>query len=269
MQASPVTDTCASAAALHPCRLRWNQPWQWLALGVRDVLRAPAIALFYGLCFWAMALMMAWVFRASPEYAMAMASGCLLVGPFMAMGLYEVSSQLESGRAPRFSESLTCWERNLSGMGMLVMVLLVLEMLWARAAMVVFAVFFDTGMPTTATLMQTLLRWENWEFLAVYAAVGGLFAALVFASTVVALPAMLDRGTDALTACITSMRVVCLNLPVMALWGLLIAALVILSMGWGGVFLLIVGPVLGCASWHAYRDSVAGDAAAPAGEEGT
>lgn len=261
MQASPVTDTRAPGTTPEVRQLHWSQPWHWLALGLRDVWRAPGIALFYGPCFWAMALMMAWVFRSSPGYVMAMASGCLLVGPFLAMGLYEVSRRLESGQAPMLSESLTCWERNLSGMGMLVMVLLVLEMLWARASMVVFAVFFDTGMPSTASFLQTLLRWENWEFLAVYAAVGGVFAAIVFASTVVALPAMLDRGVDALTACITSMRVVGLNLSVMALWGFLITALVIVSLGFFGVFLLVVGPVLGCASWHAYRDSVTDSAA--------
>ncbi|MDR0212396.1 MAG: DUF2189 domain-containing protein [Comamonas sp.] len=256
MQASPVSNHAADPAALQVRSLGFAQPWQWLAQGVRDVMRAPLIALFYGLCFWAMALLLGWVFRASPEYVMSMASGCLLLGPFLAMGLYELSRRLEQGRQPQLGASLLCWSQHLQSMGMLVMVLMVLEMLWGRAAMVVFAISFDTGMPTTASMLQTVMRPENWEFLLIYTAVGGLFAALVFGFTVVAMPIILDRDADALTACITSMRVVGLNIGVMLLWAAIITVLVALSLMLYGAGLLIVGPVLGCASWHAYRASV-------------
>ena len=256
MQASPVSEVKAESGNLQIQRLRWTDPWQWLVQGLRDVRRAPGIALFYGLCFWGMARMMVWVFRASPEYVMSMASGCLLVGPFMAMGLYYVSKQLEQGKPPLLSESLTCWDSHLASMGMLVMVLMVLEMLWGRAAMVVFAISFDTGMPTTANMLQTLLRPENWEFLLIYTAVGAVFAGLVFASMVVSLPAILDLDADALTACITSMRVVGSNTGVMLLWGMLITVLIAASFLFYSVGLIVLGPVLGCASWHAYRASV-------------
>ena len=117
--------------------------------------------------------------------------------------------------------------------------------------------------PTTAGMLQAVTRPENWEFLAIYVLVGGAFAALVFASMVVALPAMLDRGSDALTACITSMRVVGLNLAVMLQWAAIITVLVAAALWWHGVGLLLVGPLLGCASWHAYRCSV-GESADPA-----
>ncbi|APE49679.1 hypothetical protein BO996_18470 [Delftia sp. HK171] len=265
MQASPAPEKASDnpAGMLQVQLLRMADPWRWLALGWRDLRRAPRVALFYGLCFWAMALLIGWVFRASPEYSMAMASGCLLIGPFLAMGLYDTSRRLERGLPPQLSSSLTCWDTQMGSMGMLVMVLLVLEMLWARASMVVFAVFFDTGMPTTAGMLQAVARPENWEFLAIYLLVGGAFAALVFASMVVALPAMLDRGSDALTACITSMRVVGLNLAVMLQWAAIITVLVAVSLWWHGAGLLLVGPLLGCASWHAYRCSV-GDSAVPA-----
>ena len=264
MQASPVSEVKAESGNLQIQRLRWADPWQWLVQGLRDVRRAPGIALFYGLCFWGMARMMVWVFRASPEYVMSMASGCLLIGPFMAMGLYYVSKQLEQGKLPLLSESLTCWDSHLASMGMLVMVLMVLEMLWGRAAMVVFAISFDTGMPTTANMLQTLLRPENWEFLLIYTAVGAVFAGLVFASMVVSLPTILDLDTDALTACITSMRVVGSNTGVMLLWGMIITALIAVSFLFYSVGLIVVGPVLGCASWHAYRASVSAEVKAKA-----
>ena len=264
MQASPVSEVKAESGNLQIQRLRWADPWQWLVQGLRDVRRAPGIALFYGLCFWGMARMMVWVFRASPEYVMSMASGCLLVGPFMAMGLYYVSKQLEQGKPPLLSESLTCWDSHLASMGMLVMVLMVLEMLWGRAAMVVFAISFDTGMPTTANMLQTLLRPENWEFLLIYTAVGAVFAGLVFASMVVSLPAILNLDTDALTACITSMRVVGSNTGVMLLWGMLITVLIAASFLFYSVGLIVLGPVLGCASWHAYRASVSAEVKAKA-----
>lgn len=237
-------------------RLRLADPFVWLAKGVRDVRAAPGIAVFYGVCFWCMALVLGWVFRTKPEYTMSMASGCLLLGPFLAMGLYDTSRRREAGLKPALSESLTCWDSHMGSMGMLVLVLVVLELLWGRASLVVFAVFFNTGMPSTTGVLQAVFSPQNWSFVAVYTVVGGAFAALVFSTSVVSIPMILDRDTDALTAGITSMRVVLENPAVMLLWGALITAIVALSLWFWGVGLMLAGPVLGFASWHAYRASV-------------
>ncbi|WP_404299389.1 DUF2189 domain-containing protein [Alicycliphilus denitrificans] len=237
--------------------LGWRDPFRWLATGVRDLLAAPGIAMFYGLCFWGMALVLGWVFRAQPEYTMSLASGCLLVGPFLAMGLYETSRRREAGLPPDLGASITCWDRHVASMAMLVLVLIVLELLWGRASLVVFAVFFNTGMPSTTGVVQAVFNPQNWQFVVVYLMVGGVFAALVFASMVVSIPMILDRDTDALTAGIASIRVVLENPGVMLLWGALITLLVALSLLAWGAGLLVVGPLLGHASWHAYRAAVA------------
>jgi uncharacterized membrane protein len=139
---------------------------------------------------------------------------------------------------------------------MLVLVLVVLELLWGRASLVVFAVFFNTGMPSTTGVLQAVFSPQNWSFVAVYLVVGGVFAALVFSTSVVSIPMILDRDTDALTAGITSMRVVLENPLVMLLWGALITTIVVFSLWFWGIGLLVAGPVLGFASWHAYRASV-------------
>lgn len=253
---APVTSTPVSAPVTHN-PLRWPDPLRWLVLGARDMMAAPGVALFYGTWFWGMALLLGWVFQARPEYTMSFASGCLLVGPFLAMGLYDTSRRREQGLAPDLGESLTCWDRHLGSMGMLVLVLVVLELLWGRASLVVFAVFFNTGMPSTTGVVQAVFNPGNLQFVAVYLLVGSVFAALVFSSMVVSIPMILDRDTDALTAGIASMRVVVENPGVMLLWGLLITALVALSLFAWGAGLLVVGPVLGHASWHAYRAAVA------------
>ncbi len=227
------------------------------------------ITLFYGISFWVMALTLGAVFRNRPEYTMSIASGCLLVGPFLAMGLYEVSRRRERGLSPDLGSSLTCWDSHVRSMGMLVLVLIVLELLWGRASLVVFAVFFNTGMPSTTGVIQAIFSPENWEFVAVYLLVGGVFAGLVYAIAVVSIPMILDRDTDAISAAITSIQVVYENTGVMLLWGLLLTALVALALLPWGLGLLLVGPWLGHASWHAYRGSVrwieeAGDSAGAA-----
>ncbi|MBV7543867.1 DUF2189 domain-containing protein [Acidovorax sp. sic0104] len=238
-------------------RLHPGDPFRWLLRGLQDVRAAPGIAVFYGACFWGMAMVLGWVFRARPEYTMSLASGCLLVGPFLAMGLYDTSRRREEGLAPQLSESLTCWDSHMGSMGMLVLVLVVLELLWGRASLVVFAVFFNTGMPSTTGVLQAVFNPQNWSFVAVYAVVGGVFAALVFSTSVVSIPMILDRDTDALTAGITSVRVVLENPAAMLVWGALITAIVGLSLWLWGLPLLLAGPLLGHASWHAYRACVA------------
>jgi uncharacterized membrane protein len=237
--------------------LGWGAPFHWLTLGWQDLKAHPGIGLFYGCCFWVMALTLGFVFRAKPEYAMSIASGCLLVGPFLAMGLYEVSRRREQGLTPDLGSSLTCWDSHIRSMSMLVLVLIVLELLWGRASLVVFAVFFNTGMPSTTGVLNAVFNPENWEFVAVYLAVGGVFAALVYSTAVVSIPMILDRDTDAITAAITSIRVVFENTGVMLLWGALLTMLVVLALVPWGAGLVLIGPLLGHASWHAYRGSVA------------
>jgi uncharacterized membrane protein len=231
-------------------------PFRWLKLGWRDLMAAKGISAFYGICFCLMAWVLGAVFRTKPEYAMSIASGCLLVGPFLAMGLYEVSRRREHGLRPALRLSLTCWDAHLSSMSLLVLVLIILELLWGRASLVVFAVFFNTGMPSTTGVMQAIFNLQNWEFLLVYLLVGGFFAGLVFAVSVVSIPMILDRDTDAISAAITSLAVVFTNVGTMLLWGLMLSALVFLALIPWSLGLLIIGPWLGHASWHAYRGSV-------------
>ena len=251
VQVSPAT---AVAITLNPLHL--TDPFRWLRKGMQDAAAAPGIALFYGAFFWGMALVLGWVFRTRPEYTMSLASGCLLVGPFLAMGLYDTSRRREAGQSPDLGQSITCWDSHMGSMGMLVLVLVLLELLWGRASLVVFAVFFNTGMPSTTGVMAAIFNPQNWGFVGVYLAVGGAFAVLVFSTSVVSIPMILDRDTDALTAGITSMRVVLENSAVMLLWGLLITLIVAVSLWWWGAGLLLAGPVLGHASWHAYRAAV-------------
>jgi len=232
-------------------------PFQWLARGGKDLLAHPGIGLFYGVAFTAMALVLGAVFRNSPEYTMTIASGCLLVGPFLAMGLYEVSRRREAGLPPALGASIICWDRHVPSMAMLVLVLIVLELLWGRASLVVFAVFFNTGMPSTTGVVQAIFNPQNLEFVFAYSVVGGGFAVLVFALTVVSIPMILDRDTDAISAAITSIEVFLKNIGVMVLWGALLTSLLVAAMllPWH-VGLLMVGPWLGHATWHAYRGAV-------------
>lgn len=240
----------------HMRPLGFGDPFRWLAKGCQDLWRHPGIALFYGGCFWGMAQVLVLVFQHKPEFTLSLVSGCLLVGPFLAMGLYEVSRQRERGELPALATSLMCWSRHLRSMAMLVLVLLVLELLWGRASLVVFAVFFNTGMPSTTGVLQAVFNPQNIEFLLVYLAVGGVFAALVYGLSVVSIPMILDRDTDAISAVLTSMRVVFAHPGVMLLWGLLLSFLVVTALWPWALGIVVVGPWLGHASWHAYRGSV-------------
>ena len=237
--------------------LAFSAPLQWLRSGWSDMRAHPVISGFFGVAFWLMAVLLGAVFRSSPEYTMSIASGCLLVGPFLALGLYEVSRRREAGLKPDLISSITCWRSHVKSMGMLVLVLIVMELLWGRASLIVFAVFFNTGMPSTTGVMEAVFNPQNWEFVAAYAIVGGGFAALVFSISAVSIPMILDRDTDAISAAITSLEVMFHNTFVMLFWGALIAGFIAVSLVLPlGVGLLITGPLLGHGTWYAYRGAV-------------
>lgn len=230
-------------------------PWRWLRLGWGDFTRAPAIGVFYGACFVAMGWLLLALFRHAPAYTLALSAGFLLVGPFLCLGLYDVSRRLERREPVSFIASLTAWRTRTGTLALFGGLLLILEMLWGRAALVIFAVSFE-GLPDFKGSVLALLDANNLGFVLVYLMVGSLFAGFIFAISVVAMPMILDRSTDAITAGLTSLRL-CFDQPgVMLLWGTTLTLIVVTAMLPGFAGLAVAGPVLGHASWHAYREAV-------------
>ena len=249
-------DRAEPTCGLPPLRhLPWHAPLRWLAWGWRDFGRCPGIGLFYGACFMAMGWLLRWVFEQAPAYLLALSAGFLLMGPLLCLGLYQASRRLGRGQTPDLGDSLLAWDQRIGSLAIFGLVLLVLELLWARASLVVFALSFD-GMPDFKGSLLALLQADNLPFIAAYLAVGGLFAGLIFGVSVVSIPMLLDRPTDAISAGLTSLRLVLGQPAVMLSWGALITAIVVLAMLPWFAGLLVAGPVLGHASWHAYRDAV-------------
>ena len=236
--------------------LRWSDPLRWLALGWRDFIRAPGIGVFYGLVFMVMGWALLKVYEHAPAYTLALSAGFLLMGPFLCLGLYRVSQRLEAGQKPDLGDSLLAWDTRTGQLAIFGFVLLVLEMLWGRATLVVFAVSFD-GMPDFKGSLLALLDPANIEFIIAWTAVGAIFAGLIYAISVVSIPMILDQQTDAITAGLTSLRLVLTQTGVMLWWGALIALITVLALLPWFAGLLLAGPVIGHASWHAYRAAVA------------
>jgi uncharacterized membrane protein len=238
-------------------RIGLGAPFRWLAHGARDFRDRPMPSLFYGLCFAAMGWLLGALLRPAPGTMMAMTAGFLLVGPFMAMGLYEVARRAEAGLPCTLSTTTVAWRRNLSNIAILGIGLGVLLALWARSSMMVIAIFFPRRMPSVAILLDEIARGENVGFITTWLGVGAAFATLVFAFTAVAVPLMLDRGTDAITAMLASAQVFGRNLLPMAIWAALIVLLTLFGFATLFAGLIVTVPWIGLATWHAYRDLIA------------
>ena len=128
-----------------------------------------------------------------------------------------------------------------------------LYLLWARASLVMFALFYQGGMPTLEGLIAQIAKFDNIEFMVAYLLVGAIFAALVFAFSVVSIPMMLDRNQDTVTAMLASFLALARNLPTMLLWGFLIVLLTAVGVATAFVGLIVTMPLVGHATWHAYR----------------
>jgi len=231
--------------------------FRWLAAGWHDLTVSPATSLGYGLLVFAVSIAtvaslfsLGWDSVLFPAFA-----GFMVVGPLLAIGLYEKSRRIAAGE-PLNWWSLIFVKAESGGQILFTGVLLCLLMLlWMRAAVIVYALFFGLrpfpGLDHIAPMLFTTP--EGWAMLVVGSAVGALFAAFSFAISAFSVPMLLDRKTDALTAMGTSVALVWNNLPVMLTWGAIVLALFLLSLATGLIGLIIVFPVVGHGTWHAYR----------------
>ncbi len=235
-------------------------PQRWLRKGLSDFLAYPIASLFYGTVFVLMGYALAWLMREAGQMVLALAGGFLLVGPFLATGLYEISRLREAGQPMSLFGTLLAWRRNVWHIGVFAAFLGLILALWVRLAALVFAVAFVGSMaPGVGDTMGTMfLTGTGLKFTLVFFLVGAVVAAFVFAVSVVSVPMLLDRKTDALTAVTTSLAAVRQNPRTMLVWAGCVAGLTLLGMLPAFLGLAVAVPVLGHATWHAYRDLVAG-----------
>lgn len=230
-----------------------SAPFEWLRLGWDDLRASGLASLFYGFCFAVGGLFFFLAFRHAVQLLTALTTGFMLIGPFLAIGLYEISRRRELGEKPSLKDTLAVWRCNLSGNGIYSLILVIFYLVWARASMVAFALFYQGGMPTVENFITQILEFDNLEFLLVYLAIGGFFAILVFALSVVSIPMMLDHNEDTITAMLASAIAFIRNLPVMLVWAALIGVLGLIGVATAFIGHIVLMPLIGHATWHAYR----------------
>ncbi len=239
-----------------------DHPWQWLADGWRDMMQAPKFSIAYGAVFVIVSILltMGMVYEKLFFVIPPLAAGFFLVAPLLGIGLYNISATLEEGKPVQFCQALKAWKRNevhLAGMGV---TLLLILLAWMLAANVVFALLFDKPVPTWENFIpQVFLSGESPVFLFSGIAVGALFAAFTFSITVVSVPLLMDRQIDLVSAMQTSMRAVRMNWQAMALWASLIVMFVGIGLATFYIGLLFAMPLIGHATWHAYKDLIQHD----------
>ncbi|MEO8103842.1 MAG: DUF2189 domain-containing protein [Betaproteobacteria bacterium] len=227
----------------------------WLSKGWRDLRRRPAVGLSHGAV---MAVFGVVMFGYAPNRFWLLAgafSGFLLVAPVLATGLYAISRALESGGRADFATVSNVWR---SGDGRLIQFGVLLALAgtgWVLTSAAMITLWAPQPIHGPADFLKYVVVSDSWLFEA-WLVVGGMLAAPVFASSVIAMPMLLDRPVGVLTAVLTSWRVILANPVPMAVWAAMIMLLTALGMASALLGLIVLMPLLGHASWHAYRDLV-------------
>ncbi|MCB1753577.1 MAG: DUF2189 domain-containing protein [Gammaproteobacteria bacterium] len=238
-----------------------DHPWRWIEAGWADFRAAPAVSLIYGLIFVLVSyVLVVWLYLSDRFFLVPpLAAGYFLVTPFLALGLYDVSRRLEQEQMPDINESFVAWRANPFNLFAMGLVLMLLLLFWMMAANFVFAIFYTGITPRLDQLVQVLiLSGESPAFLAIGIISGSFFALAAFSVSVVAVPMLVDRKTDVVTAVLTSLTAVRTNIRPLLLWAALIVMFVGLGLITFFIGLAVFMPLVGYASWHAYRDLVTG-----------
>lgn len=231
------------------------RPFNWLRLGWNDFVRAWPLSLTLGIVFAVLGYLLVDYVWARLHLAMALTSGFLLVAPFLAIGFYEISRRHGQAGDPRMFDGLRA---NAGSIGLFGLLLAFILSAWERISAILVGLFLKSDLVTDQSFsLSLLIAPEHIGFLVPYMLAGAVAAALVFAVAVVSLPMLMDRKVDLITAVVSSLWVVRENPLPMLIWALLIGVLGFIGLLAWFVPLAVIFPVLGHATWHAYRDLVA------------
>ncbi|MEX0304274.1 MAG: DUF2189 domain-containing protein [Leisingera sp.] len=232
-----------------------------LKAGFSDFLARPLMSGFFGLFYAVFGILFVWclVWLGKIWMIIPAAVGFPLVAPFAAAGLYEMSRRLQNGESFGWSEILTVMaDQRKREMGWMAFVTLFIFWVWIYQVRLWLAItlqnasFSDFG----GFLNTVFFTPQGWIFLAIGTCVGAFLSAVLFSVTVVAMPMLLDRETNFVSAMLTSLRVVTENPVVMLAWAAVISAAMLLSLVPAFLGLIFTLPILGHTTWHLYQRAV-------------
>ena len=241
-------------------RVPIDRPWAWLGAAWRDTLAMPGLSLACGLipvvAGWLAAALLAWFDL--PYLVLPLGAGFFFVGPFLAVGLYEMSRRREKGLAVDRESVFLAWRRNPDQLALMGALMLFIHLAWMRVAQLLFALFEWRALQSWDRFADIVwFSSRSLPFLATGIVCGAVLAAIVFAIGAFSIPYLLDRRESNLFEAIaTSVAAVRVNLQPMALWAALIVFVVAVGMVPGLLGLVVAVPLVGHATWHAYRDIV-------------
>jgi uncharacterized membrane protein len=253
----PPRSTAASAATALPVRqVPVSRPLRWLKLGWRDFTRTPGPGMLHGVLVAVGGLAILVVAIRNPYLLAGALSGFVLIGPILATGLYEASRLLSRGRQPKLADAVTAWRRGTRPLVWLGVLLGAMATSWVLVSAGLFALFVKTPITGPTSFLRYATQGQGDFLFMLWLVLGALGAAIVFAATAVSPPLLLGRIIDLRSAVLTSVRAVGENPIAMGIWALVIMTATALSMATLMAGFIVAIPVLGHATWHAYRDLV-------------
>lgn len=233
-----------------PCRkLDPRAPFGWLRQGWRDVVSAWRPTLSYGITMVAISYLVTWLAFRLGSYVLVLAavSGFVFLAPVAAIGLYEVSRQVEAGKKPMMIVTLRGIRRVFSNAMIFGLALLVVFLVWARSVSMM-SIFLPSNVEASLA--------ELWPYLLVGTLIGTFFAAVTFALSAFSLPMIDDRDTDTVTAVVTSVNAVLRNKRAMVNWAAVIVTAVFIGFVTAFLGFIVMIPLLGYATWHGYEETI-------------
>jgi uncharacterized membrane protein len=232
------------------------RPLAWLALGWRDLRRCPGPALLHGAALALFGAALLWAARGEFWWLAGAFSGFLLVAPVLATGLYAISRALARGEAADLRTTAQAWRPRDGRLVAFGLLLALAGTGWVLTSASLITRFAGAPVGNPADFLRIVVLRPDSLLFEGWLALGGVLAAPIFASSVAAIPLLLDRRIGVLAAVLTSWRAVLANPAPLALWAALIMLLTLAGMATAMIGLVLVVPLLGHASWHAYRELV-------------
>ncbi|MGC3874567.1 DUF2189 domain-containing protein [Halomonas sp. GXIMD04776] len=243
-------------------RIDIDQPRQWLIAGINDFRQAMAVSLAYGL-FWvgvSLAVTIGAYNLGLWHWLLPLVAGFMFLGPLVAVGSYGISQRLEEGRTPNLGDAFGAWTSHTGQLAMMGLMMMIFFIIWIRVATLLFALFFGFNVPSPIDLYSALFTTpEGLGMLLVGSVFGGVLAFGAFSISVIAIPTLMDRDLTFMEGIEASVKSVARNFRPMLLWAAILTGCTIIGVATFYIGLAVILPVLGHASWHAYKDLVGGE----------